>query len=207
MMGIAKQHWDEVYATKSPDSVSWFQREATPSLHALDLLGAQPCQSLIDVGGGASTLVDALLDRGWTDVSVLDIAAPALNAAKERLAGTAERVNWIVADVTSWQPSRRYQVWHDRAVFHFLTDAARRAAYRKGLLSALQSNGAVIIATFAPYGPSHCSGLPVCRYDAEGIAKELGPELEMVEHWTEDHVTPAGNLQAFTWCVLRRRRA
>jgi SAM-dependent methyltransferase len=201
----AGKHWNQVYSTRSPDSVSWFQQEAVPSLHALDLTGAGPDKSLIDVGGGASTLVDALLDRGWSDVSILDIAAPALDAAKQRLEGRAAFVNWIVADVTTWKPTRRYDVWHDRAVFHFLTGESDREAYREALLSALQPGGAVVMATFGPRGPERCSGLPVRRYDAEELAAEIGSDFTKIADWTEDHLTPAGAAQAFTWCVLRKR--
>jgi 2-polyprenyl-3-methyl-5-hydroxy-6-metoxy-1,4-benzoquinol methylase len=204
MTESGKSHWEGVYTTKAADAVSWFQTTPAQSLHALDALGAEPGQSLIDMGGGASTLVDALLERGWSDVSVLDISEAALAESKHRLGSQADAVNWIAADITEWAPKRRFEIWHDRAVFHFLTDPRDREAYRERLHQALAPKGAVIIATFAQHGPERCSGLPVQRYDSESLAAELGPEFEMLRDWTEDHVTPAGNRQAFTWCVFKR---
>lgn len=205
MTNQGKSHWEGVYTTKAADSVSWFQATPTPSLNALDFLGAGTGQSLIDIGGGASTLVDALLERGWSDVSVLDISEAALAKSKHRLGRQAEAVSWIVADITEWAPTRSFEIWHDRAVFHFLTESGDPLAYRERLHEALAPRGTVILATFAPNGPERCSGLPVQRYDADGLAAELGPEFEKLRDWTEDHVTPAGTRQAFTWCLLRKR--
>lgn len=204
-VNAGKEHWEAVYSSKAVDSVSWFQATPAPSLQALDTLGAGPRQSLIDIGGGASTLADALLERGWSDVSVLDISDAALKESKHRLAGQADTVDWIVADITAWAPHRSYDIWHDRAVFHFLTDARDRGAYKERLQQALVSNGAAIIATFSLHGPERCSGLPVQRYDASGLADEIGPEFEMMRDWTEEHVTPGGSRQAFTWSVFRKR--
>lgn len=198
-----QEHWTRVYEEKDPTSVSWYQPEAEPSLRALDRLGAQPSSSLIDVGGGASTLVDALLARGWEDITVLDIAPSGLEATKARLGQSAEQVNWEVADITDWHPSRRYDVWHDRAVFHFLTEPKQREAYRKALAEGLAPGGLVIIATFALDGPERCSGLPVERYDAEKLANEFGPAFRLIETWREEHVTPMGAKQAFNWCAFR----
>ncbi|MGQ0590901.1 MAG: class I SAM-dependent methyltransferase [Sphingosinicella sp.] len=197
------EHWNRVYTEKDPTSVSWFQPEPEPSLRALDRLGAQPSSSLIDVGGGASTLIDALLMRGWRDVTVLDIAPSALDRAKARLGGATDNVVWEVADVTTWHPTRRYDVWHDRAVFHFLVQPEQRAAYREALAGGLAKGGLVVVATFALDGPERCSGLPVERYDADKLARELGPSIELVEAWREEHVTPWGATQAFTWCAFR----
>lgn len=205
MTESGKAHWEGVYTTKAADAVSWFQATPAPSLRALDVLGAEPGRSLIDIGGGASTLVDALLERGWRDLSVLDISEAALADSKRRLGSNADAVDWIVADITEWEAERGYDVWHDRAVFHFLTDPRDRRAYKDRLRRALTPKGAVIIATFALHGLERCSGLPVQRYDGESLAAELGSEFEKVHDWTEDHVTPAGNRQAFTWCVFRRR--
>lgn len=205
MTGSDKAHWENVYSTKASDSVSWFQGLPTPSLAALDMLGAHVDQSLIDIGGGASNLVDVLLQRGWPDLSVLDLSKAALSESKRRLGDLATGVDWIVGDITQWIPSRRYDIWHDRAVFHFLTNADDRAAYAKRLSDGLTTSGALIIATFAPSGPERCSGLPVQRYDAEGLAVELGSSFEPVDDWTENHVTPSGSRQAFTWCVFRKR--
>ena len=197
------EHWTRVYEEKDPTSVSWYQPEAEPSLRALDRLGAQPASSLIDVGGGASTLVDALLARGWQDITVLDIAPSALEAAKARLTHSAGQVNWEVADITDWHPARRYDVWHDRAVFHFLVQPEQREAYRRALAEGLAPGGLVIISTFALDGPERCSGLPVVRYDAAKLAKELGPSFRLIETWREEHVTPIGAKQSFNWCAFR----
>ena len=196
-------HWRRVYEEKAPDAVSWYQAEPAPSLRALDRFGAGPFSSIVDVGGGASTLVDALLERGWGDITVLDIAKPALEAAKARLGPLAERVKWEVADVTEWLPARKYDVWHDRAVFHFLTKREQREAYRRALLGGLAEGGLVIMATFALDGPERCSGLPVQRYDPESLANELGRPFRLIEGWREEHVTPWGSGQSFNWCAFR----
>jgi 2-polyprenyl-3-methyl-5-hydroxy-6-metoxy-1,4-benzoquinol methylase len=198
-----QDHWTRVYEEKPPSTVSWYQAEPEPSLRALDRFGAEPSSSIIDVGGGASNLVDALLRRGWNDVTVLDIAAPALDASKERLGSEASRVSWEVADVTDWQPSRQYDVWHDRAVFHFLTQPEQRKAYRRALLAGIAPGGLVIMATFALDGPDKCSGLPVQRYDPAMLASELGDGFRLIEGWREEHTTPWGSAQSFNWCAFR----
>lgn len=197
-------HWRKVYTEKLPEDVSWYQPTPEQSLKALDRFGATPSQPLIDIGGGASTLIDALLARGWADVTVLDIAAPALAAAQARLGAASAGVAWLVADVTEWQPSRRYGVWHDRAVFHFLTTAEQRAAYVRALDEGLAEGGLAIIATFAPDGPEKCSGLEVERYDAAKLAATLGPGFTLAADWRDEHITPWGAPQAFAWCVFRR---
>lgn len=199
------EHWKTVYDSKPENSVSWYQSYPQSSLRALDEHGARPSAALIDVGGGASRLVDHLLDAGWRDLTVLDIAAPALATTKRRLGVRANAVSWLVADVTKWQPDRVYDVWHDRAVFHFLTDEARRQGYRDALAKGLASQGLLVMATFAPDGPERCSGLPVQRYDAETLSQELGPEYDLLDHWREVHATPSGAAQAFVWSVFRRR--
>src|SRR5262249_10995206 len=152
------------------------------------------------IGGGASVLVDALLAAGFLDVSILDIAAPALDAAKTRLGPRARDVRWIVADILSWTPTRAYDVWHDRAGFHFPPDEDSRAIYRAVLEKALKPGGTAILATFAEDGPEKCSGLPVQRWSASGLAAELGADFELMQHFREEHVTPWGSVQAFTWC-------
>jgi trans-aconitate methyltransferase len=199
-----QSQWNEVYRTKPADSVSWFQADSRPSLDAIERLGLSADSAFIDVGGGASTLVDSLLHRGWTDVSVLDIAAPALDVSKARLAGAAESVHWLVADIVEWTPRRSYDVWHDRAVFHFLTTEFQRSRYIRALDASLPPGGHLIIATFAPDGPERCSGLPVQRYDAQGLSEAFGRRFTLRETWLETHLTPAGNAQAFTWCVFSR---
>ena len=193
-----------MYEEKAPSAVSWHQAEPKPSLRALDRFGAGPSSSFIDVGGGASTLVDALVARGWRDVTVLDIAAPALDAAKARLGAEADKVHWEVADITEWRPSRHYDVWHDRAVFHFLTRPAQRQAYRRALVAGLSRGGLLIMATFALDGPEKCSGLPVQRYDPARLAIELGSDFRLLDGWREKHVTPWGSRQSFNWCSFRR---
>jgi 2-polyprenyl-3-methyl-5-hydroxy-6-metoxy-1,4-benzoquinol methylase len=203
MASERQAHWTKVYEEKAPSDVSWYQAEPEPSLRALERFGVSSSSSLIDVGGGASNLVDALLSRGWTDLTVLDIAPSALEAAKARLGRKAADVQWQVADVTDWHPARRYDVWHDRAVFHFLTAPEQREAYRQALLAGLSPGGILIMATFALDGPERCSGLPVERYDADKLARELGPPLELLESWREEHTTPWGASQAFTWCAFR----
>lgn len=199
-----QDHWTKVYQEKSPSAVSWYQTEPAPSLDALDRMGADPSSPLVDIGGGASNLVDALLTRGWLDLTVIDIAAPALEAAKLRLGDEAKRVHWEVADITDWQPTRRYAVWHDRAVFHFLTEPEQRKAYGQALLSGTVPNGLIIMATFGLDGPEKCSGFPVRRYDPSTLAVELGSDFRLVEAWREEHVTPWDAAQSFNWCAFRR---
>ena len=196
-------HWDDVYRAKSAQELSWFQASADTSLAAIDLLGHAP-RSLIDIGGGASVLVDQLLAKGWTDLSVLDLSKEALDVSQRRLGAQASRVEWIAADIAAWRPSRHYQIWHDRAVFHFLTDSTDRAAYRTALAAALAPGGSAIIATFALDGPERCSGLPVVRYDAPALAKELGPSFLLIDSWNERHETPAGASQSFTWTLFEK---
>ena len=196
-------HWTRVYEEKAPSAVSWYQAEPEPSLRALERFGIQPSSSLIDVGGGASNLIDALLERGWNDLTILDIAPSALDATRERLGPRAAKVHWEVADITAWRPARRYDVWHDRAVFHFLTRPEQREAYRGALSAGLTPGGLLIMGTFAPDGPERCSGLPVERYDPATLARELGPSLELLESWREQHSTPWGAAQSFNWCVFR----
>jgi trans-aconitate methyltransferase len=199
-----RAHWDAVYLTRPADSVSWYQRHTGPSLEALDQLQLPASASLLDVGGGASNLAGALLRRGWTDLTVLDISRRALDVAKSQLGRRAKRIDWLVADVTSWTPARTYDVWHDRALFHFLTQESHRSAYRRALESAVRRSGHVIIATFAPNGPERCSGLPVRQYDERSLAKELGPGFRLQQHWREEHRPPEGAPQMFSWCLFER---
>jgi hypothetical protein len=199
-----QEHWNQVYRTKAADSVSWYQPLPEPSLAALEAFAVPASAALIDVGGGASSLVDRLLARGWSDLTVLDIAEPALEADRARLGTAAGQVNWLTADITTWRPARSYDVWHDRALFHFLTEAADRTAYRAALTAGTTPGSLVIIATFAADGPERCSGLAVRRYDATTLAAELGAGFALQRDWREEHVTPAGGRQAFQWCMFRR---
>jgi SAM-dependent methyltransferase len=200
-------HWSAVYNAKAPDEVSWYQPAPTASLSALDRFCDGPDSVFIDVGGGASSLVDVLLERGWRDLTVLDIAETALARARARIGRDADRVRWLIADMTQWTPARTYDVWHDRAVFHFLVRPDDREAYRSALAHALRPGGIAIMASFALDGPEFCSGLAVQRYDADGLTSELGPEFELLANWREEHITPNGAAQPFTWVVLRRRKA
>lgn len=204
MAGERQDHWDRVYSEKSPSEVSWFQPEPRASLAVIDRFAVPALTPFVDIGGGASNLVDALLARGWGDLTVVDIAAPALAAAQARLGDAAAGVQWVVADIARWQPSRRYGVWHDRAVFHFLTEPEQQAAYRRALLAGTAPGALVIMATFALDGPEKCSGLPVRRHDAASLAAALGSDFTPVEDWREEHLTPWGAVQNFVWCVFRR---
>lgn len=199
-----REHWEEVYRTRPADGVSWYQPTPEPSLRALDQLAVPATAALVDVGGGASSLVDQLLGRGWADLTVLDIAAAALDVTRARLGAAADAVRWLVADVTAWRPERAYAVWHDRAVFHFLTAPEQRAGYRAALAAGTAPGSLVILATFAPDGPERCSGLPVQCYAAAALAAELGPAFTLLREWRETHRTPSGGRQWFQWCVLRR---
>jgi trans-aconitate methyltransferase len=195
--------WDERFTATTEADRSWTQPVPTDSLEFIALAGVGPDDAVIDVGGGASRLVDELLARGFTDVSVLDLSTAALDEAEHRLGGTDPRVHWIHADVTHLQPSRTYRLWHDRAVFHFLTDDVARTAYRRNALASVEPGGHLVLATFAPDGPEQCSGLPVLRWDAEGLASEFDG-FELVASERREHHTPWGSVQPFTWVLLRR---
>jgi len=195
-------HWDDAYRAIGVESVSWFEPEPTMSLALLEALGTRPEDAVLDVGGGASTLVDHLVDRGFRDVTVLDVSIVALEEGQARL-GTNARVGWLREDLLSWRPPRHYDVWHDRAVFHFLSDPADRRRYLGVLTDGVAAGGAAIIGTFAEDGPESCSGLPVARYSAAGLCEELGPLFRPLVCKREVHVTPTGVLQPFTWVAGR----
>lgn len=195
---------DEVYRTRAETEVSWFQEIPRRSLAFIRAASTDANTSIIDVGGGASRLVDVLLASGYGDVTVLDISAAALACSKARLGANSARANWIVADVTEWIPERTWQVWHDRAVFHFLTDTASQDAYIAALNRATETGSAIIIATFALDGPERCSGLPVQRYSAETLAARLGPQFVLVDQQREKHTTPKGAVQNFHYAMFRR---
>lgn len=199
-----REHWDAVYQTKGADQVSWFQPEPTVSLQLIDALGVAPTDPILDVGGGACPLVDRLLERGHTDLTVLDVSAHALRLAQRRLGVRSERVRWEVAELLAWTPPRRYALWHDRAVFHFLTDPGDRARYRQLAAGGLSPGGHLILATFAADGPEQCSGLPVARYGPEQLAAQFTPDFTTVTTRREHHHTPTGAEQPFTWLLLRR---
>ena len=200
-----KQHWEEVYSQKAEDTVSWFQVHPDVSLELIQAAAAAPADPLIDVGGGASRLVDHLLQAGFTDLTVLDISEAALERAGARLGTAALKVQWLAVDVTRWKPARLYRLWHDRAVFHFLTEAADRAAYLANLRAALKPGGHAVIASFAPDGPERCSGLPVQRYSPESLAAELGSAFRLKQGRTESHLTPAARVQQFQYSLFEYR--
>ena len=205
-MGLVnpKQHWEDVYAKKAENEVSWFQEEPATSLAFIRHCGADKDLPIIDIGGGESRLADRLLDAGYSDVTVLDVSEYALEHTRRRLAQRAAEVHWISADITQWTPSRRYSLWHDRAVLHFLTAPRQRDAYRNALLAAVQPGGCVVISTFALDGPERCSGLPVVRYSAETLAAELGAELRLAETSGAEHRTPGGSIQRFQFSRFTR---
>jgi SAM-dependent methyltransferase len=197
-------HWQNVYKEKGENQVSWFQERPTISLELIEAAGAKPNSAIIDIGGGASRLVDALIDKGYRDLTVLDLSASAVSIAKIRLGQSAALVKWIVADVTQWEPPSRYDLWHDRAAFHFLTEVSDRTAYIERLKNALPVGGHAIIGTFALDGPERCSGLPVVRYDAAQLALMLTPLFTLVDMRRHEHKTPWGSLQQFQFGVFRR---
>jgi SAM-dependent methyltransferase len=197
-------HWESIYRTKSPTQVSWYQPEARLSLDLIRRVAADLDAPIIDVGGGASTLVDGLLGVGYRDLSVLDLAPAALARAQERLGQRATQVRWIVADALEMPlASASSAIWHDRAVFHFLTDAGDRARYVAQAQRIVRPGGHVIVASFGPEGPSRCSGLDVVRYSPEGLHEEFGPAFRLLDSAREDHHTPDGSVQAFVYCLCR----
>lgn len=199
-----RSHWDKVYAEKVEDELSWTQRAPAMSLRMIQRCELAHDAPIVDVGAGASRLVDDLIDVGYRDVSLLDISTNALERVRERLRDGSDLIERIVADVTTWEPSRSYKLWHDRAVLHFLTEPDRRQGYLDALHAGLEHGGHFIVATFAPDGPEKCSGLPVVRYGADDLAALLGEAWTLQEAEREDHVTPGGRVQPFTWCRFRR---
>jgi SAM-dependent methyltransferase len=198
-------HWDEVYARTGGQGVSWFEDEPRTSLAVLaDLPMRWADLSIVDVGGGASALVDALIGRGVRSVTVVDVSDEGMAVARSRLGASADAAQWIVADVTSWQPAEPVDVWHDRAVFHFLVDETDRSAYRAAVARAVRPGGFAVIATFAEDGPTSCSSLPTARYDADALVDAIGAGFCEVARHRRVHRTPSGAEQPFTWVVLQR---
>lgn len=200
----AKAHWERVYKSKAPNQVSWFQEHADLSLRLIRDTRAPKSARIIDVGGGASTLTDDLIAEGFVDLTVLDLSGSALEAAKVRLGSRAPMVRWVEADITKVKlPAHSFDVWHDRAVFHFLTNDADREAYVAQVTKSVQSGGHVIVASFAEDGPEQCSGLPVVRYSAKRLHGVFGPSFALVRHKRETHRTPFGTTQKFVYCYCR----
>jgi len=206
-MADSRQHWDAAYKSRPRERLGWHTPTLRTSLEWITALGLPPDAPIIDVGGGASTLVDDLIGAGYQSITVLDISAVALGLARRRLGNKAERVAWLNADITEIElPRHAYGLWHDRAVFHFLDEARDRELYRENLLRSVRPGGHVIIATFAPQAPPRCSGLPVQRYDRAQLMETLGPELELIEDRNELHVTPGGVEQPYLYCRFRLRQ-
>ncbi|HEY1992028.1 MAG TPA: class I SAM-dependent methyltransferase [Gammaproteobacteria bacterium] len=201
--GERQRHWEQVYREKAEDAVSWFQARPQVSLELIRSCTAA-ADAVIDVGGGASRLAEQLLAAGYADLTVLDIAEPALRRVRERLGPDASKLRWLTADVTRWRPLRQYALWHDRAVFHFLTEAADRAAYLANLRAGLRPGGHALMASFALDGPERCSGLPVRRYSPESLTLELGQGFRLLASRSEDHLTPLGRVQRFQYSLLAR---
>lgn len=197
-------HWNRIYAKKSPAEVSWYQADPSVSLQLIDTIDLDAAATLIDVGGGASVLVDRLLDRGFMHLAVLDISANAIRHAQKRLGSRANNVAWYEQDVTAFIPPHRFDLWHDRAVFHFLIEENDRRRYVKVLKESLKPGGHAILATFAIGGPVKCSGLDIVQYDADRIRMVLGPTFELLDTQREAHQTPTGSMQQFVYFHFRR---
>jgi len=199
-----RAHWQKVYETKKPTEVSWYQPAARVSSSLIRRVAPDRSAAIIDVGGGASTLVDGLLADGYGSITVLDVSSAALAQASERLGGDAARVTWLEANVLDAAlPASAYDVWHDRAVFHFLTEAADRERYVKQVRRSVRPGGYVMVATFASDGPTKCSGLEVARYAPEELHGEFGSDFQLVESAREEHHTPTGAVQPFIYCLCR----
>ncbi len=200
-----REHWDAVYESKAPEAVSWYAPRLATSLDLVGGLGLAPTARIIDVGGGASTFAQDLLAQGFERPTVLDISQAAVDTSRRRMGEDAERVDWIVGDVTAVElPQGRFDLWHDRAVFHFLTREDDRRRYVDAVLRAVKPGGHVIVATFGPEGPEKCSGLEVVRYSADALHAEFGATFEKLSSSTEIHQTPWGSTQAFLYCLCRR---
>ncbi|MBY0533062.1 MAG: class I SAM-dependent methyltransferase [Xanthobacteraceae bacterium] len=200
-----REHWDRVYGTRRETEVSWFQSKPELSLALIREYAPDKTASVIDIGGGASLLTAELLRAGYRDLTALDISAEALERAKANIRSEAANIEWIVADITEWKPARRWNVWHDRAVFHFLTEPASQDAYIRAFHAATSPGAIAIISGFAPDGPEKCSGLPVVRYDANSLSKRIGEGFELIAEKREAHRTPGGLEQKFYYAVLRKR--
>jgi len=192
-----QSHWQNVYTTRREKEVSWFQERPDVSVEFIVATGAGPDSAIVDIGGGASRLVDALLDDGYRSLTVLDLSEAALASSRDRIGRRAATVTWIAADITTWRPPQRYDVWHDRAAFHFLTDEKDKRAYLSRMEAALRVGGQAIIATFALDGPERCSGLPVARYDGASLAALFGPHFRLLANRVVEHRTPSGAAQVF----------
>jgi trans-aconitate methyltransferase len=203
-MSEVAAHWDDVYSAAPSTTRSWYERDPARSLNLVTQAAADRSAAIIDIGAGTSTLVNRLLGTGFVDVTVLDVSSHALDVVRDRLGAQAARVSFVVEDVLSWRPERAYDIWHDRAVFHFLTDTRHRERYVSLAVANVRAGGALIVATFADDGPTHCTGLPVHRYSTDDLAETFAAGFELEHCERELHHTPTGAVQPFTWVVLRR---
>ena len=199
-----RRHWDHVFEERGPAGVSWYERSPRISLAMIDLAGTGATEPVLDVGGGASPLPGALLARGLADVTVLDVSEVALRTSRSMLGDSSDRIRWIHADVLEWSPERTYGLWHDRALFHFLVDPGDRERYVATARSGVRPGGHIVVGTFAKDGPATCSGLPVARYDTQALADAFGDGFALIASRRDEHLTPGGAVQAFTWIALRR---
>ncbi len=199
-----KDHWERIYSDKQSTEVSWYQQHPERSFDLIKATGIDMAARIIDIGGGASTLVDFLLDAGYQNLSVLDIAHSAIEQAKVRLGDRSDKVEWLECDITRFAPEQPYDLWHDRAVFHFLTDETDRSSYVQAMSNALSPGAHAIIATFDLDGPEKCSGLDVVRYSPETMSAVLGENFELVEVSMEEHITPGDSSQSFVYCRFKR---
>jgi SAM-dependent methyltransferase len=203
----AEDHWEGVYSSRSSADVSWYERDPVTSLRMIDALGLAPTAAIVDVGAGASSLVDHLLAKGFADLTVLDVSPQALDEVRGRLGERADEVTFVAHELLTWAPDRRFDLWHDRAVFHFLVDATDQQRYVRLARRTVRPGGAIVVAGFAEDGPTQCSGLPVARHSADDLAATFAPHFTLIAHDREEHVTPMGVVQPFTWATLRRSAA
>jgi trans-aconitate methyltransferase len=204
-MSEQQDHWEGVYTSRPSTDVSWYERDPATSLRLIEQVAAKQSSAVIDIGAGTSLLVDRLLARGFDDLAVLDISDHALSEVRARLGGRAQGVTFLRQDLLTWTPDRQYDIWHDRAVFHFLTVPSDRDRYVELAASAICSGGSLVLATFAPDGPVQCSKLDVSRYSDQDLAETFSASFVVAHHEREEHVTPRGIVQPFTWVVLTRR--
>ncbi len=203
-MSDLREHWDRTYSTKAETAVSWYRPQLDLSFQLIRKAGPAWSSSIVDIGGGASTLPDTLLNAGYNDVTVVDISSTALAKSQSRLGNRASEITWEVADITQWSPVRTWDVWHDRAVFHFLTDVSAQENYIRALRAGTRSGSGIVMATFAPDGPEKCSGLPVQRYSAAALAERFGHPFILHEESSDRHATPFGTVQNFTYALFIR---
>jgi trans-aconitate methyltransferase len=199
-----KTHWEDIYSKEKVDEVSWYQTQPSLSLHMIEAANLDRNAAIIDVGGGASRLIDNLIMQGYTNLTVLDISEKSLERAKERIGSASQNIQWVESDIADFNPHQKFQFWHDRAVFHFLTQPEDRTRYLEVMNQSLAAGAHIMIATFAPDGPEKCSGLPIQRYSHESLQQTLGPAYKLILQEQETHLTPAGGQQKFIYALFRK---